>query len=429
MKNLRTLLFWLLVVMATALPIRADVIVDNLTQPTRGYFGPIGNDASTNDFWIGQQFTVPNGPTPYALDKITLALGPQNGGASVTLSLWQSGPNDSPTNEIPINEIAVVNSAIVTNSGNVDFAPTNTLVLTPGTYFAVIQPTTAGDSGYVNWAYSNTTNWTGTGVLGGYADTTGGGWYYTAITNYPQQMRVQATPIPANLSLSQQTNQTILAWPAGLTGYVLDTTTNLAAPNWQLVTNIPAAAAGMKAVTNQWNDPARYFRLHQSLVVNNLDQLTYGWDGPIGTDNNTNDFLIGQEFNLPAGNYSLYQVTMRLNPVYGLGNITASLWQVGANQNPTTQVAVLASQLVLVEGNVNFVPAAPVPISGGTYCIVVAPKTASDNGLVGWDWTLSLSWTGFGALTNYADTYSGAWENLPLSNGPFQLSIQVLPQP
>lgn len=37
----------------------------------------------------------------------------------------------------------------------------------------------------------------------------------------------------------------------------------------------------------------------------NLAQPTSGWDGPIGTDANRNDFLIGQEFTLPGGNYEL----------------------------------------------------------------------------------------------------------------------------
>ena len=45
--------------------------------------------------------------------------------------------------------------------------------------------------------------------------------------------------------------------------------------------------------------PVLFFRLRQSLVAENLDQPATGWDGPIGSDNNTNDFQMAQEFILP----------------------------------------------------------------------------------------------------------------------------------
>jgi hypothetical protein len=393
MKILRIGVFISFVLLMAMAGVRADVIVDNLNQPTRGYFGPIGTDANTNDFLIGQQFILPNEPTPYLLNKITVLFSAIGGGASITLSIWRSDDSNNPT-----NEIGVVATQSVTTAGTVDFMPTTNIMLSPGTYFVVAAPATPTDSGYVSWAYANTTNWAGTGRLGGYADTTAGAWFYTAITNYPQQIRVEATPATVSLTIQRNAGVTTLTWPSSLTGYVPDTATNLASPVWQLVTNTPVSANGNITAANNWTDTARYFRLHQSLVAGNLDQPTHDWDGPIGTDNSQNDFLIGQEFVLPAGNYALNKVTMRLNPAIGLGSVTASLWHVGVDGNPT-------------------------------YCIVAAPTTPSDNALVGWDYTLSTSWTGFGSLTNYADTYAGPWENLPLSQGPFQLGIQVTPTP
>src|SRR5215469_4636430 len=79
---------------------RADVIVDNLNEMTGGYFGPIGNDSNTNDFLIGQQFTLPAGTNLYALDEISLILEPTNGGGNITVSIWNTGPDNTPSTQI-----------------------------------------------------------------------------------------------------------------------------------------------------------------------------------------------------------------------------------------------------------------------------------------------------------------------------------------
>ena len=54
----------------------------------------------------------------------------------------------------------------------------------------------------------------------------------------------------------------ILSWPTNATGYVLQTTTNLAAANsWTAVTNTPATVNQQSVVTNQISGSARFYRL------------------------------------------------------------------------------------------------------------------------------------------------------------------------
>ncbi len=417
-RSAKTPLFLLMFTVAASL--QADVIVNNLSQPTDNYFGPIGDNSNTNDFLIGQEFTLPAEATPYQLDQITLLLNATAGGANIAVSVWQVGPDNNPT-----NEIAVVASNLVANAGNVDFVPSTNISLSPGIYYVVAAPATPADSGFVSWAYTADTNWVGLGSLGGYADTSPGGWENASITNFPQQLRVQATPLPASISISHQRTNMTLSWSSALTGYGLEITTNLASPDWQTVTNTPTLVAGTQTITNRWSGSSRFFRLRQNIVADNLGQPTGGWDGPIGTDANSNDFLIGQEFALPSGSHSLSKITLPLNPVNGSGHVTVSLWHAGPDNNPTNEIAEVASQLVSSAGNINFVPSTPVTLPGGTYYVVAAPTTPTDNGRVGWDWTFSTSWTGFGTLGRFADTYPGAWENFPLGTGPYQMSIQT----
>lgn len=411
-----------LFILTATVTVRADVIVNNLNQPTQSYLGPIGDDSTTNDFLIGQEFTLPPGVTPYQLNQITLLLNPTGGGANITVSVWQAGPDNNPT-----NEVGVVASRFVANAGNIDFVPSTNITLPPGIYYAVAAPTTHADSGFVGWAYAVNTNWVGSGTLVGYAETSAGTWENVSITNLPQQLSVLATPMTATVGINQQGGITTLSWPSTLNGYVSETTTNLASPVWQQFTKVPMLVAGDISTTNRWNDPARFFRLRQSFVADNLEQPTGGWDGPIGTDANSNDFLIGQEFTLSTGSYNLNKVTLLLNPVNGDGSVTVSVWQAGPDNNPTNEIAVVGSQTVTNEGPVDFVPSSPIALMSGGYYVVAAPSSSADNAKVGWDWTFSTTWTGFGTLARLADTYPGVWENAPIAIGPYQMSIQVTP--
>jgi formylglycine-generating enzyme required for sulfatase activity len=66
-------------------------------------------------------------------------------------------------------------------------------------------------------------------------------------------------PVPAQLGIAPAGDQTVLFWPATLTNYVLQSSTNLASPNWVTVSNtVPMTAVG---VTN--TSPAMFFRLSQ----------------------------------------------------------------------------------------------------------------------------------------------------------------------
>jgi hypothetical protein len=421
LTGIKSLVFFLFLLM-TVVSVRADVIVDNLNQPTQNYFGPIGSDSNSNDFLIGQEFALPAGPNPFQLNDVALLLNPIGGGANITVSIWSVGPDNNPS-----NEIATVASHFVGNAGNVEFIPVTNITLSPGFYYVVAAPTTPADSGWVSWAYAASTNWAGPGILDNIADTIPGAWENYSITNLPQQMSVQATPIPTTLGLSQQGGVTRLSWPSDLNGYVVDSATNLASPRWQAITNMPMPVAGANILTNKWSEPTRFFRLRQSLVVDNLEQTAADWDGPIGTDNNSNDFLIGQEFTLPAGNYALNKITLSLIPAYGSGSVTASIWSAGPDNNPGNEIAVVSSQFVANAGNVDFIPSVSITLPSGTYYVMAAPTTAADNAKVGWYWTTSTVWTGFGTLDGYAGTYFGLWENEPISEGPYQMSVQATP--
>jgi uncharacterized protein with NAD-binding domain and iron-sulfur cluster len=80
-------------------------------------------------------------------------------------------------------------------------------------------------------------------------------------------------------------------------------------------------------------------------------------------------------------------------------------------------------------GNVDFVPSTNITLQPGSYYVVAAPTTSADNALVGWDFTSSTTWTGFGTLGGYADTMPGSWENFLIAAGPQQLSVLATPAP
>lgn len=66
----------------------------------------------------------------------------------------------------------------------------------------------------------------------------------------------ELTLFPPALSIQSDGHQSVLSWPVWANNYVLQSTTNLASPNWATVSN---AISGMATVTNSL--PAQYFRL------------------------------------------------------------------------------------------------------------------------------------------------------------------------
>jgi formylglycine-generating enzyme required for sulfatase activity len=68
-----------------------------------------------------------------------------------------------------------------------------------------------------------------------------------------------------NLGIAPAGNQTVLFWPATFTNYVLQSTTNLASPNWGLVTDaVPVTVKNTVTITVSNALPARFFRLYNT---------------------------------------------------------------------------------------------------------------------------------------------------------------------
>jgi uncharacterized repeat protein (TIGR03803 family) len=85
-----------------------------------------------------------------------------------------------------------------------------------------------------------------------YGTTQGGGSFGNGTV-----FRFLLPPPPPALSIASVSNQTVLFWPASATNYVLESTTNLASPNW-----VPATdAVPVNAVTVSNTLPARFFQL------------------------------------------------------------------------------------------------------------------------------------------------------------------------
>lgn len=403
--------------------VRATDFVDNLAQPIRNYYGPIGDDWNHNDFLIGQEFTLPSSSNPYEITNVALLMVPVNGGGgNFTAGIW----NVNALND-PGQEVASLSTNNVASPGEFNFVAITNIILSPGIYYAVVAPATPADNGLAEWAYANTTNWAGTGSLESYADTYNGYWTNYTI-NFPQQISVQGTPVsPVLNAAGRQGTLTTLSWPSALNGYVVDSATNLAAPAWQAIAGAPVQDGSTNVLTNDWSGPMEFFRLRQSYAINNLNQPAGGFD-VIATYNNPAGFLIGQQFTLPAGNYSVSNVVLALDPANGGGNITASIWSV-TNNIPGAQIAALHTRFIGAAGNFEFTPTAPLLLPGGSYFVVASPTTSADNGQVGWYWTVSTAGTGFGTPGGLAVTRSGTWQSYPLSFGPYEMSVQVTPAP
>jgi uncharacterized repeat protein (TIGR03803 family) len=124
-------------------------------------------------------------------------------------------------------------------------------------YGAVFGITT---NGVLTPLYSFTDGHDGANPFAGLAQANNGNLYGTAAgggTNDDGTVFEFALPSLSSpaLSILSDSNQIVLSWPAWASNYVLQSTTNLASPNWVIVSN---AISGM-AVTNSL--PAQYFRL------------------------------------------------------------------------------------------------------------------------------------------------------------------------
>lgn len=119
---------------------------------------------------------------------------------------------------------------------------------------------------------------------------------------------VQAQP---SLGISPASNQSILYWAATPTNYLLQSTTNLASPNWVIVNDtVPVVAA---TVSN--SSPARFFRLFYSNPPAGMALIPAGWftmgnsisDSDITDANPTNVYVSGFYMDTNLVSYSLWQ--------------------------------------------------------------------------------------------------------------------------
>jgi uncharacterized repeat protein (TIGR03803 family) len=116
-------------------------------------------------------------------------------------------------------------------------------------------------SGTLTSLYSFTDGHDGADPLAGLVQANNGNLYGTASgggTNRDGTAFELALPLPPPvLSILLNGYQSVLSWPASATNYVLQSTTNLASPNWVTISN--ATPVTTITVTNSL--PAQYFRL------------------------------------------------------------------------------------------------------------------------------------------------------------------------
>ncbi len=95
---------------------------------------------------------------------------------------------------------------------------------------------------------------------------------YTNAGNYPVYLTLQSAfgasttvvciaSVPPGLSLTRTGTNNVVRWPAWATDYQLQSTTNVAAPNWPVVTNFPVLTGYDSVTTNSTTNGACFFRL------------------------------------------------------------------------------------------------------------------------------------------------------------------------
>jgi len=135
---------------------------------------------------------------------------------------------------------------------------------------------------------ANTSNQTAT-VLGSFKGDIGHGWqFYSFILltdpqtnrvivnlNGPETLRVTAITtnaynanfymvIPAPiLEIALQQGKAVISWQTNLTGFVLQSTPSLSAPNWGNITDPIAIVNGRNTVTNDISGTSKFYRLRE----------------------------------------------------------------------------------------------------------------------------------------------------------------------
>lgn len=171
----------------------AEILVSNLAEPERAAT-PIGNNPNPTPppdmgpwYWAAQSFTTDD--ATYILDSIDAIVGEAS---------------DAPPPEVfaaLFEDNAGEIGAYIANFSNPDmsgahsartFVPFGTITLQPlTTYWFVLGVYDPGTGTYF-WYYSDTDNFSGTGVLSGFADSDSSGavWNYNAVQPYLIQVNV-----------------------------------------------------------------------------------------------------------------------------------------------------------------------------------------------------------------------------------------------
>ena len=92
-----------------------------------------------------------------------------------------------------------------------------------------------------------------------------GSWQYDATTTADFDWIGYGNPcnLPQLLTFARATNRFVLSWPTNAPRFILQSTTNLAAPNWITVTNPVTILNDQYMVTNDLAGKASFFRLSQ----------------------------------------------------------------------------------------------------------------------------------------------------------------------
>ena len=184
------------------------------------------------------------------------------------------GPNPSfPTYDKQIYTFAfgdTVISAVPTNFTAPALVPFTNLLLATFTN-GVPNSATNNFIAFINWGDNSTNSGVILTNLAGRKEVRGS-HIYTNAGNYPVYLTVlsafgasatvvSTASVPPVVSLVRTGTNNVVRWPAWATDYQLQSTTNVAAPSWPVVTNFPVLTGYDSVATNSTTDGACFFRL------------------------------------------------------------------------------------------------------------------------------------------------------------------------
>jgi hypothetical protein len=207
--------FALIVVLGNLTPLSSragGIVVSNLATPVLGYDTVQPIDPNLGGLALAQEFTTSSVST--TLVSIFANLGNYDVGLQgdfhLTAGLYAS-KNDLPDNSVLLTTFSFNVAAIpLVGFANVEFDPTSTVNLTPGTgYWFVLNGTSSDASGGTSWNYAIDGSHTGPGDLPNYSSSYDGGVTWNGpfppagVTNEPYLIQVNggAVPEPASCTL------------------------------------------------------------------------------------------------------------------------------------------------------------------------------------------------------------------------------------